>query len=43
MCQEDGTKYWWDSWCDYVAGNRANRLLDTGDVVSKFHVDCVVA
>ena len=42
MCQEDGTKYWWDSWCDYVAGNRANRLLDTGDVVSKFHVDCVV-
>ena len=42
MCQKDGTKYWWDSWCDYVAGNRANRLLDTGDVVSKFHVDCVV-
>ena len=43
MCQEDGTEYWWDTWCDYVAGNRANRLLDTGDVVSKFHVDCVVA
>jgi thermostable 8-oxoguanine DNA glycosylase len=42
MCQEDGTEYWWDSWCEYVAGNRANRLLDTGDVVSKFHVDCVI-
>ena len=22
---------------------RANKMLDTGDVVSKFHVDCVVA
>ena len=42
MCQEDGTEYWWDTWCEYVAGNRANRLLDTGDVVSKFHVDCVI-
>ena len=42
MCQYEGTKYWRNSWCDYVAGNRANRLLDTGDVVSKFHVDCVV-
>ena len=42
MTQKDGTEFWWDTWCDYVAGNRANRLLDTGDVVSKFHVDCVI-
>ena len=42
MTQLEGTEYWWDTWCEYVAGNRANRLLDTGDVVSKFHVDCVI-
>jgi len=42
MTQTKGTEYWWNSWCEYVAGNRANRLLDTGDVVSKFHVDCVI-
>ena len=42
MTQTKGTEYWWNTWCDYVAGNRANRLLDTGDVVSKFHVDCVI-
>ena len=34
-------EYWWNSWCRYVAGNRANRALDTGDVVSRFHVECV--
>lgn len=33
--------FWWNSWCDYVAGNKANKLLDTGDVVSKYHYDAV--
>ena len=33
--------YYWDIWCDDVAGNRANRALDTGDVVSRYHVECV--
>jgi hypothetical protein len=35
------TEYWWNSWCDYVAGNQANRSLVTGDIVSRFHVECV--
>ena len=26
---------------DYVAGNIANRKLDTGDIVSYYHVECV--
>ena len=34
-------EYWWNTWCIYVAGNRANRALDTGDVVSRYHVECV--
>ena len=38
---ESSAEYWWNSWCFYVAGNRANRALDTGDVVSRFHVECV--
>ena len=41
LCQQDGAEYWWNTWCDYVAGNRSNKLLDTGDVVSKFHYDVV--
>jgi len=41
MTQEQGSEYWWDSWCDYVAGNQANRQLDNGDVVSRYHVECV--
>jgi len=41
MTQEQGSEYWWDSWCEYVAGNQANRQLDTGDVVSRYHVECV--
>lgn len=43
MTQQKGSAYWWNSWCDYVAGNRANKALDTGDVVSRFHVECVDA
>ena len=41
MTQQQGSEYWWDSWCEYVAGNQANRQLDTGDVVSRYHVECV--
>jgi hypothetical protein len=36
-----GSRYWWDSWCFYVAGNRANKRLDTADAVSSYHVTCV--
>lgn len=38
---ETTAQFWWDSWCHYVAGNRANRALTTGDVVSRYHVECV--
>ena len=41
LTQDKGSQYWWDTWCEYVAGNRANRALDTGDVVSRFHVECI--
>jgi hypothetical protein len=37
-----GTEYWWNTWCEYVAGNRANKALDKGDVVSAYHVACVI-
>ena len=39
---ETCAEYWWNSWCEYVAGNRANKLLDTADAVSKYHYDAVV-
>ena len=39
--EQSSAEYWWNSWCYYVAGNRANRALDTGDVVSRFHVECI--
>jgi|SRR5215471_9384954 len=37
-----GARHWWNSWCDFVAGNRANKALDTGDKVSAFHVECII-
>ena len=37
-----GTEYWWNSWCDYVAGNIGNKALTTGEAVSEFHVQCVI-
>ena len=40
-CQIKGSEWWWNSWCDYVAGNKANRDLDTGDLVSRYHVQAV--
>lgn len=42
LCQGQGAEWWWDTWCEYVAGNILNRRLDTGDAVSAFHVDCVI-
>jgi len=36
-----GARYWWNSWCDYVAGNKANRSLTSGDAVSAYHVACL--
>lgn len=39
---ETCAEWWWNSWCDYVAGNRSNKLLDTADAVSKYHYDAVV-
>lgn len=36
-----GARYWWNSWCEYVAGNRANRSLLSGDAVSAYHVECL--
>ena len=43
MTQIQGSAFWWNSWCDYVAGNRANKSLDNGDIVSRYHVECVDA
>lgn len=40
-CQRDGSRKWWDEWCEHVAGNRHNRNLPTADAVSRFHVDAV--
>ena len=41
FCQQKGARYWWDTWCDYVAGNRANKKLLTGDAVSAYHVQAL--
>jgi hypothetical protein len=35
-----GSEYLWNSWCDFVAGNRGNKRLTSGDTVSAFHVEC---
>jgi hypothetical protein len=37
-----GSQYWWDTWCAYVAGNRANKALDTAQKVSKYHVTAIM-
>ena len=36
-----GARHWWNSWCEFVAGNRANRSLATADAVSAYHVACI--
>ena len=39
--QTGGAEYWWNTWCEYVAGNRANKSLDTSEKVSYYHVTAV--
>lgn len=42
ICAETGgSRHWWNTWCEYVAGNRANKALTTGDAVSAYHVSCL--
>lgn len=42
VCTETGgARFWWNRWCDYVAGRRRSPLA-TGDAVSAFHVQCVI-
>lgn len=42
ICAETGgARHWWNSWCEYVAGNRANKSLTSADAVSAFHVECI--
>ena len=36
-----GSAYWWNTWCAYVAGNKANRSLTSADMVSAYHVECI--
>lgn len=36
-----GAVYLWDSWCNYVAGNRSNKSLVTGEHVSQLHMDAI--
>ena len=36
-----GARHWWNSWCEFVAGNRANKSLPTADAVSAYHVACL--
>jgi hypothetical protein len=38
-----GSRHWWNVWCETVAGNRANRSLQSADAVSAYHVTCLVA
>ncbi len=40
-CKRTMSKYWWDSWCEYVAGNKANKSLPTADIVSAYHWECI--
>jgi hypothetical protein len=37
-----GAEYWWNTWCEFVAGNKANRKLSNADMVSAYHVECLV-
>lgn len=42
VCKKHGTsEFWWDSWCEYVAGNRYNQSLSTADKVSAFHYEVI--
>jgi len=38
-----GAEYFWDFWCNYVASKGGlNKGLDSGDIVSAYHVKCVI-
>ena len=39
--QTGGARHWWNTWCESVAGNRANRSLSDADMVSAYHVQCL--
>lgn len=41
FCQEKGARYWWDTWCNYVADKGTNKRLATGDEVSAYHVEAL--
>lgn len=41
--ESGGAEYWWDTWCDFVAAKGGlNKGLDSGDIVSAYHVKCVI-
>jgi hypothetical protein len=38
-----GAEHWWNTWCLFVASKGGlNKSLDTGDIVSAYHVKCVM-
>lgn len=39
--QDMGSEWWWNTWCEYVAGSRYNKSLPTGDDVSRYHVTAI--
>lgn len=41
LCDAEGdTAYWWNTWCDFVAGRRGSHLT-TADEVSFYHWDAI--
>jgi len=43
LVQQKGSEYWWDSWCEHVAGNRMNKTLPTAQDVSEYHLTAIKA
>jgi len=42
--ESGGAEYWWNVWCSFVAAKGGlNKGLDSGDIVSAYHVKCVIA
>jgi hypothetical protein len=42
LCQKKGSEFYWDYWCNFVAAKGGmNKALDTGDKVSRYHVDAI--
>lgn len=39
--REKGSEWYWDSWCEYIAGNSYNKRLPTADLVSAEHIRCI--